>query len=49
MVNGAENGNGQYCQLYTNGADSEEKDAQKGLLVTGYMNSKLCLKIVNNA
>ena len=43
-----ENGNGQYCQLYTNGADSEEKDAQKGCY-TGYMNSKLCLKIVNNA
>ena len=43
-----ETGNGQYCQLYTNGADSEEKDPQKGCF-TGYMNSKLCLKIVNNA
>lgn len=41
-------GNGEYCQLYTNGADSEEKDPQKGCF-TGYMNSKLCLKLVNTA
>lgn len=43
-----EAGNGQYCQLYTNGADSEEADTQKGCF-TGYMNGKSCLKIVNNA